>query len=411
MMNRIFGFIATLFLAGIACFAQNTATLSGTVRLAGEDTVLHAAAVQIVELKLTTTTDKSGTYRFAAVPAGTYTVTVHQEGFADSTKKVTITAGAAANADFALTIYGLKEQVTVTASGSEQSTFDAIATVNTVDSTQIISRAAVGLGDVLSNEAGVAKRSSGPGTSRPVIRGFDGDRVLVSTDGVSVGSLASQSGDHSEPVDTLAVERIEVVKGPATLLYGSNAIGGVVNAISGHDEAAHPGVRGYFSAFGGTNNAQGGASGGIEYGIGNWMLWGNGSTQRTGNYKAGGNFGTVENSVRRNAAGSGGFGYFAKNAFFNTNYNYYQNEYGIPLDFRETAPELRSIKMHRNDIKFNFGYKDLDWAISDAKFTVAISRYQHQEIEEAVVGTTFRNHVFSYRGMFEQKKKGKRSGR
>ena len=76
-----------------------------------------------------------------------------------------------------------------------------------------------------------------------MIRGFDGDRVMVSTDGVSVGSLASQSGDHSEPVDTLSVERIEVVKGPATLLYGSNAIGGVVNAISGHDEGAHPGLR------------------------------------------------------------------------------------------------------------------------------------------------------------------------
>ena len=274
MMNRIFGFFATLLLASVACFGQNTASLSGTVRLAGEDTVLHAASVQIVELKRTSATDNNGVYRFNGVPAGTYTITVHQEGFADSSKKVTIIAGAAASADFALTISGLKEQVTVTATGSEQSTFDSIATVNTVDSTQIISRAAVGLGDVLSNEAGVAKRSSGPGTSRPVIRGFDGDRVMVASDGVSVGSLASQSGDHSEPVDTLAVERIEVVKGPATLLYGSNAIGGVVNAISGHDEAAHPGLRGYFSALGGTNNAQAGASGGIEYGVGNWMMWG-----------------------------------------------------------------------------------------------------------------------------------------
>ncbi len=411
MMNRIFIFFATLFLASVACLGQNTATLTGTVRLAGEDTVLHAASVQIVELKRTTATDNNGTYRFTGVPAGTYVITVHQEGFADSSKKVTIIAGANATADFALTLTGLKEQVTVTATGSEQSTFDSIATVNTVDSTQIISRAAVGLGDVLSNEAGVAKRSSGPGTSRPVIRGFDGDRVMVSSDGVSVGSLASQSGDHSEPVDTLAVERIEVVKGPATLLYGSNAIGGVVNAISGHDEDAHPGIRGYFSALGGTNNAQGGASGGVEYGVGNWMLWGNGSSQRTGNYKAGGDFGTVENTFTRNAAGSGGFGYFAKKAFLTTNYSYYQNEYGIPLDFREIDPELRSIKMHRNDVKFNFGYKDLDWAISDVKFTVAVSRYQHQEIEEAVVGTTFRNNVFSYRGMFEQKKKGKLSGR
>ena len=410
-MNRIFVFSIILLLASVAGFAQATGKISGTVRLAGEDSVLHQASVQIVELKRTAITDKNGFFEFTNLTVGIYTLVVHQEGFADSKKKVELAAGANITVDFQLTISGLKESVTVTASGSEQSTFEAIESVSTVNSSQITERAAVGLGDVLSNEAGVSKRSSGPGTSRPVIRGFDGDRVLVSTDGVSVGSLASQSGDHSEPVDTLAVERIEVVKGPATLLYGSNAIGGVVNAISGHDESAHPGFRGYFSGIGGTNNSQGAASGGLEYGTDKWMVWGNGSTQRTGDYKAGGNFGKVSNTFTRSATGSAGFGYFAKKAFFNTNYSYYQNRYGIPLDFRETDPEHRSIQMHRNNLKFNFGYNDADWLISGSKFTVDISRYQHQEIADGAVGTTFRNNVVSYRGMFEQKKAGKLSGR
>ena len=343
-MNRSFALVIILLILSAHAFAQTTGTIAGTVRLAGEDSVLHEASVQIVELKRTTVTDKSGTFQFTGIPAGTYTLVVHQEGFADSSKKVTVASGQSATIDFALQIAGLKEDVTVTASGNEQSTFEAIATVSTVNSSQITERAAVGLGDVLNNEAGVTKRSSGPGTSRPVIRGFDGDRVMVSTDGVSVGSLASQSGDHSEPVDTLAVERIEVVKGPATLLYGSNAIGGVVNAISGHDEGAHPGFRGYFSAIGGTNNSQGAASGGLEYGTKKWMFWGNGSAQRTGNYTAGGDFGEVENTFTRNATGGGGFGYFAKKAFFTTNYTYYQNRYGIPLDFLETDPEERAFK-------------------------------------------------------------------
>lgn len=391
--------------------SQVAGKISGTVRLAGEDTVLHQASVQIVELKRTTATDNSGHFEFTNVPAGTYTLLVHQEGFTDVSKRVTVTATKGATVDFALTISGLREDVTVTASGTEQSIFEAIESVSTVNSSQITERAAVGLGDVLSNEAGVSKRSSGPGTSRPVIRGFDGDRVLVSTDGVSVGSLASQSGDHSEPVDTLSVERIEVVKGPATLLYGSNAIGGVVNAISGHDEGAHPGVRGYFSTIGGTNNSQGAASSGLEYGYKNWMVWGNASAQRTGDYRAGGNFGRVENTFTRSATGSAGFGYFAKKAFFSTNYSYYQNRYGIPLDFREADPERRSLRMHRSDLKFNFGYHDLDSLIASMKFTVDISRYQHQELEADVVGTTFKNNVISYRGMFEQKKAGRLSGR
>ena len=67
--------------------------------------------------------------------------------------------------------------------------------------------------------------------------------------------------------------------------------------------------------------------------------------------------------------------------------------------------------MHRNDLKFNFGYNDPDWLISGIKFTVDTSRYQHQELEDEIVGTTFRNNVFSYRGMFEQKQQGKLSGR
>lgn len=410
MINRFFLIFGSIILFSFGSFAQSTGKISGTVTLSGEGTILHQASVQIVELKRTAITDRNGYFEFTGVPTGTYSLVVHQEGFADSKKKVTVATGNTV-ADFQLVISGVREEVTITASGAEQSTFEAIATVSTLISTQITQRASVGLGDVLEGEAGVAKRSSGPGTSRPVIRGFDGDRVMVSADGVSVGSLASQSGDHSEPVDTLAVERIEVVKGPATLLYGSNAIGGVVNAISGHDEGSHPGFRGYFSGIGGTNNSQGAASGGLEYGTEKWMFWGNGSSQRTGNYKAGGDFGEVENTFTRNATGTAGFGYFAKKAFFNTNYNYYQNRYGIPLDFREAAPEERGLQMHRNNIKFNFGYNDADWAISAMKFTIDLSRYQHQELADDMIGTTFKNNVSSYRGMFEQKAKGKLTGR
>ena len=394
-----------------AGFGQQSGGITGRVIYGGDNRPLHQVSVQIVELKRTTVTDDDGVYVFTDVPAGRYTILVHQEGFGDSTKKLVLVSGATGAVDFDLRISGFKEQVTVTATGSEQSTFDAIASVSSVDSNKIVERAAVGIGEVLDGQSGVNKRSFGPGNSRPVIRGFDGDRVLVSTDGVREGSLASQSGDHSEPVDTLSVERIEVVKGPATLLYGSNAIGGVVNAISGHDEGSHPGLRGYFSAIGGTNNSQGAASGGIEYGYKNWMFWGNGTGQRTSDYKAGGNFGTVENTFTRNAVGSGGFGYFAKKAYFTANYGYYQNRYGIPLDFTDPAAELRSLRMHRNNYKFTGGLTDLDSFVINARFTFNYSDYQHQELVNDEVGTTFNNKTSSFRGVFDQRQTGKLSGR
>ncbi len=409
-MKRIFLIFIVLFSAGLACLAQGQSKITGTVYLGSDDTVLHQVSIQIVELKLTVQTDKSGRFEFANVPPGRYTLIAHQEGFNDARQTVTAGPGVITT-DFRMQFAGLKENVTVTASGAEQSTFEAIESVSTLNSSQIATRAAVGLGEVLEQESGVAKRTGGAGSSRPVIRGFDGDRVLVSTDGVRVGSLGSQSGDHSEPVDTLSVERIEIVKGPATLLYGSNAIGGVVNAVSGHDEGAHPGFRGYFSGIGGTNNSQGAASGGLEYGIKSWMFWGNGSTQRTGDYRAGGDFGPVQNTFTRSTTGNGGFAAFGRKAFFSTNYAYYRNRYGIPLDIFEADPEERSLRMHRHNLKFTGGFTDLDAFVTSAKFTFDVSRYQHQELEEDEVGTTFTNRVTSYRGMFEQKKKGILMGR
>lgn len=403
-----------LFIILLLCgssFAQNTGKITGTVYYGDDSAVIHQASVRLVELKLSTTTNDLGVFEFANIPAGKYTIIAHQEGFGDSSQKVEVAAGSTATADFDLKIAGVKEVVTVTAGGVEQSTFEAIASVGTLDSSQITGRAAVGLGDVLNGESGVSKRSFGPGNSRPVIRGFDGDRVKVATDGVSVGSLASQSGDHAEPVDIFAAERIEVVKGPATLLYGSNAIGGVVNSISGHDEGAHPGLRGFLTGIGGTNSNQGAAAAGIEYGTKSFMFWGNGSGQRTSDYKAGGDFGKVVNTFTRNAAGSLGGGYFGDKAFFTTNFNFYQSRYGIPLDFREEDPELRSLRIWRNDVKFNFGYSDPAWAVNNIKFTVDLSNYRHQELEGNEVGTTFRNKVASVRGMFEQKKFGKMTGR
>jgi iron complex outermembrane recepter protein len=400
-----------IFILSTFGFAQSTGKISGKVSYGGGDSPLHEALVRIVQLNRSTETDEGGNYVFDNVPAGKYTIIAHQDGFGDATKTGVFVNGAVSTINFSLNLVGVKEQVTVTASGSEQSAFDSLQSVSTVDSNKILERAGVGLGEVLDKESGVAKRSFGPGNSRPVIRGFDGDRVLVSTDGVRAGSLSSQSGDHGEPIDTLSVERIEVVKGPGTLLYGSNAIGGVVNAISGHDEGFHNGTRGYFSTLGGINNKQAGISGGIEQGYKNFMFWGNGSGQRSSDYKAGNGFGRVANTFTRSKSGTGGGGYF-KNKFFATgNFRYYQSKYGIPRDFREANPEIRSLNLRSRDYKFTGGFRDLDSLVSGAKITADYTDYKHLEIAEGVVGTTFRNKVLSYRGVFDQKKYGGLTGR
>src|SRR4051812_47847120 len=131
-MSRSLTLFITILIFSLGVFAQATGTLTGTVKPANEDSVLHDASVKIVELNKATTTDDSGIYKFSNVPPGTYTITVHQEGFSNSSKKVTVGSAALVTADFELTLAGLKEDVTVSGSGSEQSTFESIATVSTL---------------------------------------------------------------------------------------------------------------------------------------------------------------------------------------------------------------------------------------------------------------------------------------
>jgi iron complex outermembrane receptor protein len=403
-----------LYLFSAAVFAQASGTISGRVTYTENQTPLHDAEVQIVQLKLSAATDDDGNYKFENVPAGRYTIQAQTDGFSTSSKTVVITAGANSTIDFSLQIGGVKEQVTVTASGAEVSTFDSFQSVSTLGANEIAQRNSTSIGEVLEREPGVAKRSFGPGTARPVIRGFDGDRVLVLQNGVRVGSIGSGSGDHGEPIDPLSVERLEVVKGPATLLYGSNAIGGVVNALSQEDDDKHPGLRGSFTALAGTNNKQAGIGGNIEYGYKNWLLFGNGSGQRASDYFT--PLGRVPNSASRSTNGLGGVGYFADKGFVRASYNYYTSRYGVPFaglieSGGESNDEEIDLKLRRHNFRVNAGFRDVNSFVTSGNFKIDYTDYRHNELADNVIGTQFDNDTFSYRGVFEQKRYGKLTGR
>src|SRR5688500_9216773 len=420
---RLFGVFVFLLLLSFSAFGQGRITGKVTY---GDNLPLHDASVSIVQTQQTARTDEQGNFELAAVPAGRHTLLVHQEGFSDATRVITVGAGATVTADFRLEIQALREEVTVTASGTEQSVFDSIQSVTSVGSTQILERASTGLGDVLDGQPGVAKRSFGPGSSRPVIRGFDGDRVLVLQDGVRTGSVGSQSGDHGEPVDPLSAERIEVVKGPATLLYGSNAIGGVVNVIGNDENEPHKGARGFANVVGGTADRQAGFAGGIEYGFDNLLLRGNFGAQKTGDFET--PIGRIPNSASRTNSGSFGAGYYGEKAYFNGSFSADIRRYGIPFAalFEEGVDEVAApaggvlpevddeidVRMRNYKYRFNGGFRG--WTggpLSGLQYNLDYSDYRHKEIETAdgidEIGTIFDNKTFSYRTLFEQQKYGK----
>jgi iron complex outermembrane receptor protein len=398
--------------------APGTGTLRGTVTIAAAGGPFHKAIVSVVGLNRSTESGENGTYEFAGLPPGAYEVVVHAAAFSDERRRVVVRAGEVTTQDFAMRLAPVRTEITVTASGREEIALESFQVTSTLQAVDLAQKPHTSLGEVLEGESGVSKRSFGPGNSRPVLRGFDGDRVLVMQDGLATGSLASQSGDHGENVNVLNLERLEIVRGPATLLYGSNAVGGVVNAITGHQqifEHAHPGLSGYLTAVGGSANALAGGSAGFEYGIRNWLFWGGGGGQRTGDYAA--PTGTIVNSRTRSADGRAGIGWYGKKGFFSLGYDYDNRRYGVPFAaFLENGPpfdpdeEVVNLRPRRHDVKFNGGYRGLSGAITDVRIALGYTDYYHGEFDGDAVETEFFNKQFNYRFTFEQKKRGPLTG-
>ncbi|MFZ4626914.1 MAG: TonB-dependent receptor [Blastocatellia bacterium] len=427
--------LAILLMVGHAAIglAQTGGALEGRVTLGANGEPIHNVRVTIIQLRLSTETGEDGTYSFRNVPAGRYEVRAHLERTPDVVNQVAIVEGQTVKANFEIRLDALREQITVTASGREETTLNAIASVTILTALELARKNPISLGEALDHELGVAKRSSGPGNSRPVVRGFDGDRVLVLQEGIGIGGLGFQSGDHAEPIDVLSQERIEVLKGPATLLYGSNAIGGVVNAISGHDQS-HPGVRGYVTGIGGTTNDQGAISAGLEIGTARWLLWGNGGGQRTTDYLT--PLGRINNSSARASNGTVGVGYFGNKGFLSLNYTLDRRNYGVPtLPEEEDEHDDHEGEEHHDDeeehddeehhhhgpvrldprrqsLQLRAGFRDLTGVLNSGNFTVQYNDYRHDEIEieENEIGTRFRNKTFLYRAVFDQQRVGRYSG-
>ncbi|MEX2300043.1 MAG: TonB-dependent receptor [Bryobacterales bacterium] len=444
--RRLLAFSAAL-LALVGCVsvaaAQSTGTISGTVTMKETSGPLHGASVLIVELGRSALSGDDGVYRFERVPPGAYHVAAHLDGlFTEAAKTVNLAAGGEATADFTLELTTQRYEVTVTASEKQETAFESFNAVNSLDAYSLAERTDVSLGEALSHQVGtgIAKRSFGPGAARPIIRGFDGDRVLVMEDGIRTGTLSSQSGDHGELINPAQLERLEIVKGPATLLYSGNAMGGTVNAVSRHHEMhqhAHQGLRGFVSGSAGSANALAGGATGFEYGIGKWMLWGEAGGTRSGDYNS--PQGVVFNSRSRIANGGGGLGWYGDKTFFSFDTKVDRGSYGVPFaqvlhgdhaheeggaDGEEQAgegdaeAELERVGLdsRRNNYRFSWGLREMGSLFESFNLKLNYTDWAHDEIEfreggEREIATEFGQQQFIYRGVFEQRARGPLSGR
>ena len=413
--------------------AQETGTVRGTVTLEENGDFVSGAVILVVGSGAFALTDARGSFVIDRVPAGSYEVLAQRDHLTAGRQTVTVEPGGIVTADFVLGLSPVHEEVTVTASaGGTETTFEAFNAVTTVDSFDVARESAAGLGDALRNEPGIAIRSFGPGAARPIIRGFDGDRVLILEDGVRTGDLGSESGDHGVAVDPNSAERIEIVRGPATLLYGSNAVGGLVNVITPHESTRASlleGTRAQLSADLGSANAQAGTNVGLQHARNGMRYWAGGSTRRTGDYAT--PLGTVENSATESANARAGVGWSGDRLFASAGVTLNDGRYGVPFagefhghhevhsDGHGDDPggeAAIALDWQRRALRFDVGLQGLaNRVVEGVQLSLNAIDWGHDELEieggNENVGTRYDNRVYILRADVDQRQTEHLSGR
>lgn len=375
--------VVMLLVAALPAAAQSGGVLTGKVTRETGD-AMGGALVHIDELNRDVRTEADGTYRFENVPPGLYHVSVSADGYNSRRAEVTVTpAGATLDLVVDLDLH-FAEVVSVSPNARPQ--FESYQPTSVLSGQELQQRLEQTVGATLQAEPGVAMRSLGNAPARPVIRGLDGDRVAILEDGQRVGDLSSQSSDHGVAINPVGAKKIEVVRGPATLLYGANAIGGLVNVIS-EQIPTQPvtNAEGAFTFDFGSNAGQANGAGNVRMGNGAFAVNLGGGGSRAGDYRT--PDGMVDNSQSRMGFVDVGASWTRERTYVGASYGYDDSRYGIPL-VEEGETELTP---RRHAVTVRAGGQQLDGLISSYRGTLVIRRYKHDELDAGIVATAFTN--------------------
>ena len=380
---RAVALVAIGLLVAASAAAQSRVRVTGLLlnSLTGAPVV---GTITIEELKRETTSNPDGTFAFEDVPPGVYHLTVRAEKFSMARVDITV---AATPSPLTLTVDPeIHYEEVVSVSPDARSAFESYQPTTVLAGQELGKQLDMSLGETLQNQPGVASRSFGPAPARPVIRGLDGDRVLILQDGQRVGDLSSQSGDHGVPINPAAAQKIEVVRGPATLLYGANAIGGLVNVITDEipREKEH-GASGNLTLDLGSAAREAALAGDMHVGNGVFALHVGGSGRRSDDVRT--PEGEIANSQSRSGMGNVGLAWTGEKGYFGGSYGYDDTKYGIPVIEEGTL----QLTPRRHSFSLRAGAQGLGGTFDSFRATFGHRRYKHEELEGADVGTLFTN--------------------
>jgi iron complex outermembrane receptor protein len=401
--------------------------------------------ISVPDLARRVTTDGQGAFRLEGVAPGSHLLIAEIPTLGRVVETVELATGEAVEVTLTLRLASHSEEVVVTGFAEARSPLDLATATTVLSGDELRLRLQSSLGETLEQEAGVSSTFFGPGASRPVIRGQTGDRVAMLEGGIGVGDASAISPDHAVTADPGLAEQIEILRGPATLLYGSSAIGGAVNVVDQRIptyRATEP-FRGTVDLRGATVADERSGSVALDGGAGRFAWHVDALLRDAGDYEIPGLArleaepeeealqhaeeeeprGFVNNTaVESEAARVGGSWFFGDAGFVGASVSGFDTLYGLPVGGHahddgeavggEGSEGGESIRIDMEQRRFDLRAERTRpfGAFSGLKVRVGATDYQHVELEGDEGGTLFRND--SVEGRFEvvQKRRARSSG-
>ena len=342
-------------------------------------------------------------------------------------------AHAQANAQAAPPTAGSLPPVTVSASGLQLGANEMTTPTAVLEGDELVRRREATLGETLGSEPGITSSHFGAGASRPIIRGMDGPRVKVLSDGAELHDASTISPDHAVASEPLLATQIEVLRGPSALVYGGGAVGGVVNVLDGKVPTAIPqkGIEGSAELRANTGAGEGAGAFSLTGGAGNLAVHVEGVARDAGDYRVGKGWAPdgeptrkVPGSFNRTDTGSVGLSWVGDRGYLGAAYTRQTAKYGLPGhnhsfegchthgthlhcgaheeedDHDHGAEEhgdvpVVDLRSERLDIRGEL--RNPFTGFSALRLRAGVTDYVHDEVEDGAIATTFKNKAYDTR--------------
>lgn len=362
--------------------------LSGTVIDSETGETVPFVYLHVEELNRSTTTDANGFFKIQNLPVGEIHLAVHRLGY--KTKHITLNISSDEELEIQVSL-----SPTLLSSQSIEVTADELTSGSHLTHVSqklfgddLRQQMGATLAQTLSNVPGVSQRTMGVATGRPIIRGLGDERLSILEDGINSGDISDQSSDHAVTIESSSTQEIEIARGPAALVYGANAVGGIINVVSNKISTNIPQrINGTYSLTGETVSTAGASSLSLSVPVKSFVINANVNGRTSLDIHT--PQGVIKNSYTNTYSTTLGLSYVQDWGYIGSSLSYYDSNYGIPPD-PAGHPNGVDIDMQKMQYVLKGEYViDRDFLkVWETDFS--INNYNHIEFESnGSIGTEF----------------------